>query len=117
IGERIAKLARSGPVLVTVDDVQFADASTMLALRLLPRQLSGDRVGWVFSRAVERETGAESLFRLLRAEGATAVTLRALSDRAAAGLAGELAGGVPGPELLATLRQAGGNPRLICEFI
>ncbi len=117
IGERIAKLARSGPVLVTVDDVQFADASTMLALRLLPRQLSGDRVGWVFSRAVERETGAESLFRLLRAEGATAVTLRALSDRAAAGLAGELAGGVPGPELLAALRRVGGNPRLVLELI
>jgi DNA-binding NarL/FixJ family response regulator len=117
IGERIAKLARSNPVLVTVDDVQFADSSTMLALRLLPRQLSGDRVSWVLSRTTEHETGAESLFRLLQADGAAKVTLHALSDEAVAGLAGELAGGLPGPELLAALHRVGGNPRLICEFI
>jgi DNA-binding NarL/FixJ family response regulator len=117
IGERIAKLAQSGPVLVTVDDVQFADPVTMLALRLLPRQLAGDRVGWVLARAAEPETGAESLFRLLRAEGATGVTLHVLPEGAVAGLAGELAGGRPGPELLAALRQAGGNPGLVREFI
>lgn len=117
IGERIAKLARSSPVLVTVDDVQFADSSTMLALRLLPRQLCRDRVGWVLSRAMERGTAAESLFHLLRADGATSVALHPLSDQAVAGLAGELVGGLPGPELLAALRRADGNPRLICEFI
>ena len=65
VREQIRILAGSGPVLVTVDDVQFADPTTLLALRLLPRQLSESQVGWVLARSPERGSDVESLFSLL----------------------------------------------------
>src|SRR5262249_41365840 len=117
VREQIRILAGSGPVLVTVDDVQFADPTTLLAVRLLPRQLSGSQVGWVLARSPERGSDVESLFSLLAKEGATEITLGGLSEDAVAGLAGDLTGRDPGRELLAMLGGVGGNPMLIREFI
>ena len=117
VREQIRILAGSGPVLVTVDDVQFADPTTLLALRLLPRQLSGSQLGWVLARSPERGSDVESLFSLLAKEGATEITLGGLSEDAVAGLAADLTGRDPGRELLAMLGGVGGNPMLIREFI
>ena len=117
VREQIRILAGSGPVLVTVDDVQFADPTTLLALRLLPRQLSGSAVGWVLARSPERGSDVESLFSLLAKEGATEIVLGGLSEDAIVGLVADLTGSAPGRELLAMLGGVGGNPMLIREFI
>ena len=117
VREHVQGLTDTGPVLVTVDDVQFADPATLLALRLLPRQLSARPVGWLLARSAEHGTGADSLFTLLGKEGASGITLGGLTGDAVAGLVADLARGQPDKGLLSMLSGVGGNPKLIREFI
>jgi DNA-binding CsgD family transcriptional regulator len=117
VREHVQGLTEAGPVLVGVDDVQFADPATLLALRLLPRQLSGRPVAWLLTRTMERESDAESLFSLLRKDGASQAILGSLPDEAVEGLAADLAGGKPDESVLAMLAGAAGNPLLIRELM
>ena len=66
----LERLAAAGPVLVTVDDLQYADPVTLLALRVLPRQLAALPVSWVLARSTDTESDAAQLFDLLDHEGA-----------------------------------------------
>ena len=65
------------PVLVCLDDLQWADTVTMLALRLLPSRLASHPIAWILARSRgSRGSHAEALFGLLAHEGATLSTSR-----------------------------------------
>ncbi len=112
------RLAERVPVLVTVDDLQHADPVTLLALRVLPRQLAVRPVSWILARRTDAEqTDAAQLFELLEHDGADRLPLRPLAEPAIADVITDLLGVVPDPSLLALASGAGGNPRLITELL
>jgi DNA-binding CsgD family transcriptional regulator len=113
----LERLAAQGPVLVTVDDLQFADPVTVLALRVLPRQLAVRPVSWILARASGEHTDAARLFDLLDHDGADRLPLQPLADAAVAGVITDLLGVAPDRSLLALASGAGGNPLLVAELL
>jgi DNA-binding CsgD family transcriptional regulator/tetratricopeptide (TPR) repeat protein len=115
---RLEKRAAIGPLLVSLDDLQWADPATLHALRTLPWQLASYPLAWIFARhSPERDHGAELLFELLEREGAARISLQPLSDAAVAGLVTDAVGAAPDPGLTALAAGAAGNPLLLAELV
>jgi predicted ATPase len=116
VRECLERLAAGRPVLVTVDDLQHADPVTLLALRVLPRQLAGLPLSWVLARSTDTETDAAQLFDLLGHEGADRLRLGPLPEADLAELIDDLLGVVPDSSLVALATDSGGNPYLVGEL-
>jgi predicted ATPase len=73
------------PLLVIVDDIQWADGPTLLALRTLPERLAGRAILWLLAlRGSESRAAVHDTTRRLERDGATRLELGALSDDAVA---------------------------------
>ena len=107
----------AAPVLVALDDLQWASPATQLALRMLPGQLARYPIAWILAQSDPQRENAEFLFRVLERDGATRVTLASLSDDAAARLVSDTFGAPPDQSLLALIGGAAGNPLLLTELI
>ncbi|MEV1247653.1 AAA family ATPase [Nonomuraea sp. NPDC049750] len=108
----------TGPVLVVLDDLHWADPMTLMVLRALHHVLASRPIGWLLSRSTAVEQGqAAFLFDLLEREGAARVELTPLSPEAVVGLMTQTLGASPEPALLALADGAGGNPLLISELL
>jgi DNA-binding CsgD family transcriptional regulator len=101
----LEKRAGAGPVLVSVDDLQWADSTTLTALRMLTWHLGCHPVAWLLAR---RSTGHD---------GAVRRALGPLEDDAPAEIVIDLLGTLPDPDLLALAAGAGGNPYLLTELL
>ncbi|MEU7837788.1 MULTISPECIES: AAA family ATPase [unclassified Nonomuraea] len=108
----------TAPVLAVLDDLQWADPATLVALRTLHGLLEFRPIGWLLSRStgVGQDQSA-SLFDLLERHGAGRVRLSPLSPAAAVALATDTLGAAPGPATLALVDVVGGNPLLITELL
>ncbi|MFC7108418.1 LuxR C-terminal-related transcriptional regulator [Nonomuraea rubra] len=113
-GEAIERFSRVRPVAIVLDDVQWADELTCLALRQLVPGLAGSPVVWLLARRPLPEQ--EAVDRLI-AEGARRVPLPPLSPEEAAELCRRLLGAAPGASVLELARAAGGNPFLLEEVL
>lgn len=114
----LERRAAETPVLVSLDDLQWADEATLLALRLLPRQLASYPLVWNLARCTTQQRGgAGLLFDLLDSEGATRLTLAPLPDQAVAAMMADVLGAVPDPGLTALAAGAAGNPFLLAELL
>jgi DNA-binding CsgD family transcriptional regulator len=113
---RLEELAAAGPVLVTVDDVQWADPATVHASRSLPRLLASYPLSWILAmtRSVHPGT-AELLFDQLEGEGATRIVLGPLDSEAQIALIGDVLGAVPDAALAELAVGAAGNPFILTE--
>src|SRR6266511_3347985 len=112
----VDELSAAAPVLLVVDDLQWADAATVMALGRLARsvrQLPMLVVGT--SRPVPRREDLLALRRMV--EPAALLRLHSLTDAEAAQLVGRAVGGVPGPRLLRLARGAAGNPLYLTELV
>ncbi|MGH3193087.1 MAG: ATP-binding protein [Streptosporangiaceae bacterium] len=105
---RIQQRAAAAPVLVCLDDLQWASPVTLAVLRALPRDLKGFRVAWLFSRSSTRGRSAEYMFGLLEKDGAARVTLAPLDDEAAAAMITDALGAPPDQALADLVQEAGG---------
>ena len=104
----LAALAERQPVLVTVDDVQWIDRSSIETLAFAARRLAAERVAVLAAaRGAERTP--------LDIDAAAAVTVEGLADDEARELLTERAGlsGVAADELI---RTASGNPLALLEL-
>ena len=120
IGQMRAHLeqrAAATPVLVCLDDVQWACPATLAALRTLPRALRRHPVAWVLARSSTPQQDTEYLFGLLENDGATRVSLAPLGEDAVAALLADAFDGPPDPGLTALAAGAAGNPSLLAELI
>lgn len=110
--------AGEGQVLVTVDDVQWADPTTLFALRALPPQLDSHPLAWIIARrsgdVVERP---EDFHPPLASGLITKMTLGPLPDASVVDLIADVLGAAPEPELVSLAADAGGNPLLITELV
>ncbi len=128
----LERLAAQAPVLVTVDDLQHADPVTLLALRVLPRQLAARPLSWILARSLkprepreprEAHAGAAQLFDLLDHDGAGRLLLRPLPAAAIAQVIADRLGGAPDADLLldwavTLLADAGaGHAGVLCRLI
>jgi DNA-binding CsgD family transcriptional regulator len=110
--------AAAGPVLVSVDDLQWASAATLLALRILPRELAHCPVAWLMAGSSTRQDrGTDLLFRSLEGDGASRVTLTPLGDDAVLSVLTDAFGAPPDRSLLALAARAAGYPALLSELI
>ncbi|MFI7640065.1 AAA family ATPase [Nonomuraea sp. NPDC049400] len=114
IGEAIERFTRSRALAIVLDDVQWADELTCLALRQLVSGLAGSPVVWLLGRRPLPEQ--EAVDRLI-AEGASRLSLPPLTPGEAAELSGRLLGASPGPSVLELARAGGGNPFLLEEVL
>ncbi|SNT12373.1 regulatory protein, luxR family [Streptosporangium subroseum] len=108
----------SGPLLVTLDDLQWADPATLMALRTLPSRLASRPVAWLLARrTASGHDDADRLFDLLEEEGAVRILLQPLDDDAVAEMSADALGVPAGEELAVLAAQAGGNPLLLAELL
>jgi DNA-binding CsgD family transcriptional regulator len=106
------------PLMVCLDDAQWADAGCGFALRMLTQWLASLPVAWLI--AVRPDQGAEPVRRALAeltAAGATTIPLTPLAATAVAEMAKDVLGAPAGGDLLRTLAGARGNPFLIGDLL
>jgi DNA-binding CsgD family transcriptional regulator len=114
----IEQAAVEQPLLVAIDDVQWADNGSLLALRTLPARLNSLPIVWLMSiRSTAAPVEVLTLADQLVDNGALRVRLTALGEAAVAEVVADLTGAAPDPALLALARRAGGSPFLLTELI
>jgi len=118
IVELVEVLSNPGPVLVALDDLHWADSSTLLAFRWLMRRLTEAPlllIGTV--RPVPRTVELGQILDDARESGARFIQLHALDGSDVEALAELELGVPPGPALLEAVARAGGNPLWIVEML
>lgn len=120
--ERLARRTETAPVLVVLDDLQWASQQTLLALRVLPRELARYPVIWILARSVTPGDaswggGAEGLFNALEREGASRAVLRPLDTAIVTEMLAHAFGAPPDDGLLELALGAGGNPSLLADLV
>jgi DNA-binding CsgD family transcriptional regulator len=113
----LEKLAGHRPVLVTADDLQYADPVTLLAFRVLPGRLAPHPLSWILARSTDSGTDAAQLFDMLERDGADRVFLGPLPEDAIVDLITQQLGATPDRALLSLAAGAGGNPFLVRELL
>jgi DNA-binding CsgD family transcriptional regulator len=111
-------LCAASPVVVVVDDLQWADESSLLVwyrLARLVEQLPLLMVGAY--RPVPPRAEVEQLRRTVADGGGALVKLGPLGDEAISELVAELVGARPGVELRRLSAQAAGNPLYVGEMV
>ncbi len=110
--------AADHPVLVSLDDLQWADRATLAALRALPGQLAAHPLVWQLARSTAAPGSAAALlFDLLEQDGAVRLTLGPLDDDAVAGLVADTLRAAPDARLTELAAGAAGNPYLLVELL
>ena len=118
IQEALEQAARRAPLLVVVDDLQWADPATPGALVSLSRRLSTHQIGWLLAtRPGEQPDAAQDAVARLESAGASEIRLGPLDETAVAQIARELLGGEPDTALREVLGRVDGQPFLLTELL
>ena len=116
--ESLEKAAHRAPLLVVVDDLQWADAATASALVTLCRRLATHRISWLLAlRRGELADAAQDAVDRLEAAGASEIRLGPLHPTAVAQVARDMLGGEPDEALREVLSRADGQLFLLTELL
>ena len=109
---------QAGPLLIIVDDMQWADPGTLLALRTMPRGLAGLPVIWLLASRT-REVSAElrATTTLLRRDGAVTLQLETLDGMAVREVVADALGGEGDSKLLRLAERGQGSPFMLNELL
>jgi DNA-binding CsgD family transcriptional regulator len=117
-GDLIEELSLTRPLVLGVDDLQWADPSSLLTLATASRRLADLPVALIGCfRPAPRRPMLDQLVAGLVSEGAEQVDVDALDDRAVHDLCTELLDAVPGTNLLSQIARTAGNPLFIHELL
>ena len=106
------------PILICLDDLQWADGGTRAAIRTLPARLASLPVGWVLaSRPVEADSDLGRVVTELLRNGAGQSVLGRLDQAAVAEVAADVFDATPDDSLLTLAEGAGGNPFFLLELL
>ena len=112
------ELALAGPLVIGVDDLQWADPSSLLTLAAVSRRLTYLPLALIGClRPSPRIPELDRLVDLLLDAGGRILAVRGLTERAVAELVAEAVAAVPGPGLLAGISGAAGNPLFVTELL
>jgi DNA-binding CsgD family transcriptional regulator len=110
--------ARSRPILICLDDLQWADSGTLAAIRSLPARLACLPIGWVMAyRPADPGSDLGRATAELFRNGAAKTVLGRLDRTAVAAVAADVLGAVPGDSLLDLAQGARGNPFYLMELL
>jgi DNA-binding CsgD family transcriptional regulator/tetratricopeptide (TPR) repeat protein len=114
----VEELALHAPLVLALDDLQWADPSSLLTLSALARRLTGLPLALICCfRPSPRVLQLERAVDALRSAGARQLTLHQLTQDAVTNLVSEAVGAEPGPGLLREIAGAGGNPLFVTELL
>jgi DNA-binding CsgD family transcriptional regulator len=111
------RAALEAPVLLCLDDLQWADSGTAAALRALPIHLATVPVAWVL--AYRPRSGSPEIRAAtdhLKRNGAKTIVLNPLDEASVAQLGADVLRAEPGSALLKMAARAGGNPFLLADL-
>lgn len=116
--ELVEQLAVRGSVVVALDDLHWADASSLMVLGRLGRMTDGlpVLVAGTF-RPLPRTPELTAAISALEGHGAVTLRLAPLTESAVGTLTQCFVDGVPGARLMRQVGQAGGNPFLVTELL
>ncbi|MDX3850819.1 helix-turn-helix transcriptional regulator [Streptomyces sp. AK02-01A] len=118
LAEAIETRADSAPVLIALDDVQWADPLSRFALKLLPARLRTSPVLWMLTGRLEPAGPAAEVVDAATGNLPTVtVSLGPLSSEAIGQLAGDAMGAAVDERIRDLLDGAGGNPFLAVEML
>lgn len=106
------------PLLLTLDDMQWSDSLTVVAVRALAERLATSPIMWLLSRRPWPSMPTlDTLISDLVAAGADQLQLAPLPSAAVAGVAGDLLGAAPDTTLLELLDKCAGNPSMVVDLL
>jgi len=112
------ELAVDRPLVIGLDDLQWADQSSLLTLGALSRRLADLPAALIGCfRPTPRVPALHRLLDSLREAGARHLAVRGLDDRSVSALATEILAAEPGPHLLTEMAGAAGNPLFVTELL
>lgn len=118
LGQLIETAAAQQPILIMLDDTQWADELTVLTLRVLVPALRGSPVGWLIAmRSMPRRSPVRDALDWIATEHGQRMPLRPLSRTAIAAVCRNILGARPRPEMLTLAERSGGNPFLLEELL
>jgi DNA-binding CsgD family transcriptional regulator len=111
------RAALKTPVLVCLDDMQWADSGTAAALRTLPGTLGSMPVGWLIaSRPAQGSRHLRGAIDWLERKGADRLILGPIDQAGVKEIARDVLQAQPGPAVLKMAERAGGSPFLLVEI-
>jgi DNA-binding CsgD family transcriptional regulator len=114
----LERAALESPLLISIDDAQWADGGTIAAIRTLPTRLMGLPIAWVIALRPPREaTPLAYALEQLKQEGARTIVLGPLDDNAVVQLATDVLAAQPDQSILKQLAEADGDPFLVVETL
>ncbi|MGH3078185.1 MAG: ATP-binding protein, partial [Gaiellaceae bacterium] len=114
----VEEAAFASPVALALEDLHWADPSTVVTFRSLARRLTYLPVALVATlRPVPRAPELDVLVDALARDGAQRIALGPLPEGAITRLVADLVRAEPGPSLLEQVAGAAGNPLFIGELV
>jgi DNA-binding CsgD family transcriptional regulator/tetratricopeptide (TPR) repeat protein len=114
----VETLALERPLALGLDDLQWADPSSLLTLAALARRLADLPVALVGClRPMPRAGELERALEAMEAAGGRRLPLDRLGEQAVAELVADTIAAEPGRTLLAEVAAAGGNPLFVTELL
>jgi DNA-binding CsgD family transcriptional regulator len=114
----LEQAALQQPIVICLDDLQWADSGTIAAVRALPGRLAPLPVGWVLAfRPAESDSDLGRASTTLLRNGAERTSLQRLEPAAVAAVAADVLGVPPDDALLALADGVHGNPFLLIELL
>jgi DNA-binding CsgD family transcriptional regulator len=114
----LERTALGGPILISLDDQQWADSGTAAALRALPVRLADLPIAWIV--AFRPHQGSAQLLGAIEhldRSGAERIVLGPLTDAAVAQVAEDVVDAEPDKALLDLVKGARGSPFLLMELL
>ena len=114
----LERAALDGPLLISLDDLQWADSGTAAALRALPVRLADLPVAWILAfRPDQGSAQVLSAIEHLDDSGAERIVLGPLDDAAVAQVAEDVIDAEPDDALLDLVKGAHGSPFVLMELL
>ncbi len=114
----VEALGLAGPLVIGLDDLQWADVSSLLTLGAAARRIAGLPVALIGClRPLPHSADLDLLAGVLDTAGARRICLAPLAAEAVRDLVSDAVAAEPGSALLAEAAGAGGNPLFVTELV
>jgi DNA-binding CsgD family transcriptional regulator len=118
LADAIRAAAAQTPLAIVLEDIHWADNSTLLALRSLATAQPGVAVLWVLTaRTGAGGPGVQETLSVLQRAGAAVVRVAAMSAGAVADMVSDVVRASADESLLSLAAKAHGNPFLVRELV
>ncbi|UFS60599.1 ATP-binding protein [Subtercola endophyticus] len=113
------RVSLAGPMVIAIDDLQWCDDATLLALKTLPLRLSASPILWIVAvrQSAMKASRITSVFERYGDIGESQLILGSLSDAAVASMVEDVVGATPDARMLRSVLQSEGLPLYVLELL